>query len=162
MKHTDFNLIPLQIPDFKLFMGYLQEEKALKKENRTSRGTAGSIARGILETQYGFHFCDCLNTGGNEGFKSNPTGNPDAFAEMFGGSIVVNPNPAKNWTAFEYTLSGSKTDGIIKITDVTGNIVQTFTVTGEQGTKIWDTRKIKPGIYFYEFVVNGYSNTGKL
>ena len=72
------------------------------------------------------------------------------------------PNPAKDWTAFEYTLPGSTTDGIIKITDVTGNIVQTFTITGQQGTKIWDTRKVKSGVYFYTLNVSGFNKSGKI
>ncbi len=76
--------------------------------------------------------------------------------------LSITPNPAKDWTSIGYTLPDSETEGIIKISDVNGNIVQTFTVSGEQGSKIWDTRNIKPGVYFYEFVVNGYSNTGKI
>jgi len=175
-----YNYDERDLAEHSLFMDMLNLEIQLRQQGRdisqldsaevsnllniasTSRCTAGSMARGILETQYGYHFCNCLNTGGNEGFKSSPTGNPKAFAVMFGGSIVVNPNPARDWTAFEYTLPGSKTEGIIKITDVTGNNIQMFTVSGEQGSKIWDTRKIKPGVYFYEFVVNGYSKTGKI
>jgi hypothetical protein len=76
--------------------------------------------------------------------------------------LSITPNPAKDWTSIGYTLPDSETEGVIKISDVNGNIVQTFTVSGEQGSKIWDTRNIKPGVYFYEFVVNGYSNTGKI
>jgi len=120
------------------------------------------MARGILEMQYGHHFCDCLNTAGNEGFKSSQAYNPDAFNKMFGGEIEINPNPAKEWTSIGYTLPDSETEGVIKISDVNGNTIQTFTVTGTQGSKVWDTRKVKSGVYFYTFAVNGCVKTGKI
>ncbi len=127
----------------------------------TSHSTAGSMARGILEMQYGHHFCDCLNTAGNEGFKSSQAYNPDAFNKMFGGKIDVNPNPASEWAAFDYTLPETAGKGVIKISDATGKLVKFIEVSGVQGQYVWDTREVKPGVYFYTFVVNGTGNTAK-
>lgn len=123
--------------------------------------TAGSMAKGILETHYGHHYCDCLNTTGTSGFKSGSV-NMGYFNQAFGIKITVEPNPAKEWAAFNYSLPDKETQGVIKITDVTGKIIETFVVSGVQGQRIWDTRKIKQGIYFYTFTVNGMSNSGKI
>nr|NQU91426.1 T9SS type A sorting domain-containing protein [Bacteroidota bacterium] len=128
----------------------------------TSVNTAGSIARGILETQYGHHFCDCLNTIENEGFKNSGPASQGALNTMFGGSIDVNPNPANDWTSFKYTLPSNESEAVIKISNVMGEIIDVFTVSGQQGQKIWDTRKIKPGVYFYTFVVNDLKKSGKI
>ena len=49
-----------------------------------------------------------------------------------------------------------------KITDATGRIIKTVEVTGTQGQYVWDTREVKPGVYFYSFVVNGSGTTSKL
>jgi len=120
-----------------------------------SKSVAGSKAKGILETQYGYHFCDCLDTQGDSGFKSSPAYNDGAWRKMFGGSIDVNPNPAGDWTSFNYSLPDNEARGEIKITDITGNTIQMFTVSGSRGSKIWDVRKMRSGIYFYTFTVNG-------
>jgi len=175
-----YNYNNRDLEEYNLYMEMLNLEIQLHQEGRdigeldstevnnlaiiaeTSYSTAGSMARGILEMQYGHHFCDCLNTAGNEGFKSSQADNPDAFNKMFGGEIDINPNPAKEWTSIGYTLPDSETEGVIKISDVNGNTIQTFTVTGTQGSKVWDTRKVKSGVYFYTFAVNGCVKTGKI
>jgi len=35
-------------------------------------------------------------------------------------------------------------------------------VSGEQGQKVWDTRKIMSGVYFYTFTVDRITETGKI
>ena len=127
-----------------------------------SIGNAGTQAKGILEFAYGYHYCNCLDVSDNSGYKSSGAFNPNSFEKMFGPDIEVKPNPANEWTSFNFTLPDVETEGIIKISDVTGKIIETFVVTGTQGQKIWDTRKIKPGVYLYTFTVNGISKSGKI
>ena len=124
--------------------------------------TAGAQAKGILEFAYGYHYCDCLDVSDNSGYKSSGNINYDAFNKVFGPDVEVKPNPAKEWTSFNYTLPGNETEGVIKISDVTGKVIEIFTVEGQQGQKIWDTRRIKSGVYFYTFTVNGISQSGKV
>lgn len=127
----------------------------------SNAGTAGAQARGWLESYYGHHFCDCLNITDNQSFKSTAI-NPALFNQASGVSCTADPNPASDWVSFNYTLPDSEVEGFIKISDVNGKIIETFTVTGLQGQKVWDTRKTDSGIYFYTFTVNGISKSGKL
>ncbi|NOX47098.1 MAG: T9SS type A sorting domain-containing protein [Chlorobi bacterium] len=126
-----------------------------------SNGTAGAQAKGILEFAYGFHYCDCINAD-TLGYKSSGSFNPIAFEKMFGVEVSVEPNPAREWAAFNYTLPDSKTEGVIKISDVSGKLVTTLNISGKQGQKVWDTRKIKSGVYFYTLNVSGFNKSGKI
>ena len=124
--------------------------------------SAGAQAKGILEFAYNYHYCNCLDVSDNSGYKSIGNINYDAFNRVFGAIVEVKPNPAKEWTSFNYTLPDNETEGVIKISDVTGKVIEIFTVDGQQGQKIWDTRRIKSGVYFYTFTVNGISKSGKI
>ena len=126
-----------------------------------SNGTAGAQAKGILEFAYGHHYCNCIDAD-TSAYKNSGAIDPRAFEKMFGPNVEVSPNPANQWTAFNYTMPGIETTGSIKIADVTGKLIESFSVTGRQGQKIWDTRKIGQGVYFYTFTVNGISSSGKI
>jgi hypothetical protein len=126
-----------------------------------SHGKAGAQAKGILEYAYGFHYCNCINAD-TSGFKNSNSFNPNSFNELLGVEITVKPNPAKEWAAFNYTLPDNNSEGVIKISDVSGKLVGTLPINGKQGQKIWDTRKIKSGVYLYTLNVSGLSKSGKI
>lgn len=81
-------------------------------------------------------------------------------------SFEVNcfPNPAKNYVVFEFEVRSSKFEvGVnnqIRITDTFGQQVALLPVKSEK--TIWDTRKIKPGIYYYTLKSNNLTKPGKL
>lgn len=77
-------------------------------------------------------------------------------------NISVKPNPAKEWAAFNYTLPEKVTTATITITDVAGKPVEVLNITGQQGQKLWDTRKFKSGVYFYTLNVAGFNKSGKI
>ncbi len=126
-----------------------------------SKGTAGAMARGMLEFAYGYHYCDCMNTD-TTGYKSGSVFNPGDYTEAMGITVTVYPNPAKSWMVFNYTLPDNNTAGIIKVSDISGRTVKKITVYGTEGQKLWDTRRIAPGIYFYTLKVAGYEKSGKI
>ena len=128
---------------------------------QNSHGTAGAQARAILEQGYGHHFCDCLNVSGNQGFKSTAI-NQALLNQALGVSLSMEPNPARDWAAFDYTLPETESKGVIKITNATGKVIKAIEVSGTQGQYIWDTRNINPGVYFCTFMVNGTGTTSKL
>ena len=76
--------------------------------------------------------------------------------------ISVKPNPANTWTAFDYKLTNKESVGYIKITDISGMEIKQFKITGKQGQQVWDTRLVKPGIYFYTLISNGLSKSDKI
>ena len=127
-----------------------------------STGTAGAQVKGILEFAYGYEYCNCLNISDTSGYKSSGMINQNAFEKLYGFDISVEPNPAKEWAVFNYTLPDSETKGIIKISDVSGKLVTALTITGKQGQKVWDTRKIKSGVYFFTLNVSGFNKSGKI
>ncbi len=126
-----------------------------------SKGTAGAQAKGILEFAYGHHYCNCVE-GDTSGYKNSENFNYNAFSKVFGTELEVKPNPAGEWTTFNYSFPTFNSDGVIKISDVAGKLIESFTVSGKNGQKLWDTRKINSGVYFYNFEANGFSKSGKI
>lgn len=128
---------------------------------QNSPGVAGAEARGILESGYGYSFCDCINVEDNQGYKSTMI-DPSFLSKAYGLKVTVDPNPAKNWTAFSYTIPDFESKGTIKIVDVTGKVIQVVEVEGHMGQYIWDTRGIPSGVYMYTFTVNGMVSSDKI
>ena len=126
-----------------------------------SKGVAGVQATNILEFAYGYRYCNCIEVD-TCSYKSSKNVNYGSFNKAFGPEIDVKPNPADEWAVFSYTLPGSNTEGVIKITDISGKLIKIFNVEGKQGQKIWDTRKIKQGVYLYTFTANGITRSGKV
>ncbi len=123
---------------------------------------AGTQAKGILEFAYGYHYCNCLNVSDTTGYKSSGIINPDDFAKAYSLDVKTAPNPAQDWVAFNFTLPNGNTMGVIEICDVSGKFVTGIPITEAQGQKVWDTRKIKSGVYFYTLNVSGFNKTGKI
>jgi hypothetical protein len=127
-----------------------------------STGEAKYMARGILTYAYGYHYCDCLANSDSTFMKSSKAFPYESFDIMFGSEVTVNPNPAGDWTTFNYQLPDHSSKGIIEISNVSGVVIERFTLTGRVGQKVWDTRKIESGVYLYTLKVNGISKSGKI
>ncbi|NOX48451.1 MAG: T9SS type A sorting domain-containing protein [Chlorobi bacterium] len=63
--------------------------------------------------------------------------------------------------AFDYSLPINSVASIT-VTDATGKTVDRFDIKGERGQYVWDTRKVKSGIYFYTLYVDGKTKSGKI
>lgn len=126
-----------------------------------SNGTAGIQAKGILEYAYGYHFYNCIESD-ESGLKSGKPFNPASLKKLSGIEITVVPNPARDWAAFNYTLPENATRGVIVINDVSGKEIASMPVSGKQGQRIWDTRTVKPGVYFFTLNAAGFSKHGKM
>lgn len=82
-------------------------------------------------------------------------------------NVTVYPNPVRESYEGDIFIKGVVADAIIKITDVSGNLVQTITANG--GTAVWNGRnhkgnKVNTGIYlFYISDETGeYTKIGKI
>jgi hypothetical protein len=124
--------------------------------------SAGNIARNILTYGYNYHFCDCMHANDSSFYKSNNASFVNYLNEAFGPKISAEPNPARTWVAFNYELPEEQSEGLIRITDISGKVLHQFQVSGKIGQKIWDTRSVKPGLYFYVITVSGLSKSGKV
>jgi hypothetical protein len=122
--------------------------------------SAGAQAIGILEFAYGYHYCNCMPND-TQGLKNSAV-SFEGLAKASGFEVNAGPNPASEWTSFNYVLPDNEAEGIVKISDISGKLIETFVVTGKQGQRVWDTRKIKQGVYLYTFTVNGISKSGKI
>jgi hypothetical protein len=138
----------------------LADIKYIAENNRT---TAGSMARGILESWYGYNYCDCLNTIDTGAYKNNiVVVEPNTVENRKEINIIVKPNPANQWTVFDYKIPEEDVWGEIRITDINGRMIDSFKVSGIKGQQIWDTRNLQSGLYFYTFMVNEDYISGKV
>lgn len=124
-------------------------------------GLAKTGAQNILEFAYGYEYCNCPDLSDLSGLKSSAI-NMGAYGQLYGASVSVQPNPATDWVAFDYTLPNKGSEAMIKITDASGKLIEVFGAKGAQGQKIWDTRHIKPGAYFYTFGSGTIVKSGKI
>ena len=128
----------------------------------SASGDARMQARNILEYAYSYHYCDCPALPDSIGLKSNISINYGNFIKAKGIEINATPNPASTWVVFDYRLALSDIEGTITISDVTGTVIEVIKVTGNQGQKVWDIRRIKQGVYIYTLYAGGLSKSGKL
>ncbi len=180
MLPTLYNYTENDLTEHDYFMDVLNLQILLKQESRTifdlsdteynnlisiaenSKDIAGAKAKGILEFVFGDNYCNCLNNAEPDGTKSNGIINPDDFVKAYGVNINTEPNPAIDWVAFNYSLPYEKPKAVIKIVDVNGKQIETFNINGMEGQKIWDTRDVKPGVYFYTLSTGEFNNSGKI
>lgn len=76
--------------------------------------------------------------------------------------ISIYPNPATELATFDYTLPESSTSGTIFITDISGRMMAKIPITSNQGQKIWDSRAVSPGIYYYTIIAERAVQSGKI
>jgi len=76
--------------------------------------------------------------------------------------INVYPNPAKDYVSFEIppSIHPNGVKNIILINNVLGQVIAKLPIKNEK--TLWDTRNIKPGIYFYTLNVLGFNKSGKI
>jgi len=126
-----------------------------------STAISGTQSRSILEYAYGYNYCNCPGLSDTAAYKSQ-SNNWSDFEKLLGIDITAKPNPAREWTAFNYTLPGKDSKGVIRITDISGKLIQIINVNSKQGQEVWDTRLINAGVYFYTLQGEGLSKTGKI
>jgi hypothetical protein len=126
-----------------------------------SNSCTQQIARGILTCYYDASYPTCLQTGGQSAFKSSKA-LPDLLAKVYELAVAVKPNPAGDWAAFTYSLPENTTEASLTIQDVYGKTVESITLTGQQGQKLWDTRKYTPGIYLFTLTSGNLTISDKL
>lgn len=75
----------------------------------------------------------------------------------------VFPNPANNFTTFNYSFSANVSNAKIVLTDLLGKVVLTVPLSNNEGKATIDTKYIANGIYVYSLQLNGkIVNTKKL
>jgi hypothetical protein len=89
------------------------------------------------------------------------------IGELHAGNIPVYiyPNPARDYVVFEFKDKRQKTkdkngEKTILISNIFGQLVATLQVKSKK--TIWDTRKIKAGMYFYRVNIEGMLYCGKV
>jgi hypothetical protein len=152
----------LKNDDRNIFMMTIDEKNMLEEIENSSDGLAGIVARNILEfINGGEQFCDCPDLNG-DGLKNSilsKKNSSNSFSEV---TIEAYPNPAKEWTAFEYFLPIASDKSTIVISDSKGQKIESIELMGNMGEVIWDTREIEPGVYFYILKNNNISKSGKV
>lgn len=124
---------------------------------------SGNLARNILTYAYNHQYCDCLEFTDSTQLKSNdPIYSNTLLNDNYGLEISASPNPAHTWVAINYKLPLNETSGEIRITDITGKIMDHFKVNSNVGQDVWNTREVDPGLYYVTIISSGFSNSVKL
>lgn len=114
-----------------------------------------------MEYYYDGIYTKCLQMDGGLSYKSAMI-LPDILVKVCGLSITVKPNPASDWAAFDYTLPDNTSDAILTIYDSFGKQVESYTLTGLQGQKLWDIRKLTSGIYLIRVTAGNLTISDKV
>jgi len=179
MLPTLYNLSGDVLSEHERYMALLNLHQTLQTENRhfgqltanekamlenyanNGSGSSSAAAKGILATYYNAQFVDCMQAIEPASLKRGAV-SPEDLAKVYGMEISVKPNPASDWAAFDYTLPDMDETATLQITDMTGKIIETITLSGKQGQKLWDTRPIKAGVYLYTMKAGIKSLSGKI
>jgi hypothetical protein len=84
------------------------------------------------------------------------------LAEDQGFLVAVNPNPAKDWVSFDYTLPEDISSGIIEIRDLKGILIDKLIINGTKGQIIWNAAALPAGSYFYTAKAEKLTHSGKI
>ena len=76
--------------------------------------------------------------------------------------LKVYPNPAKDYVVFDFTLLNTKKTEVINISNFLGRLIYQTEIINTGQKTVWDTRLVKPGIYFYQIKVAGQIYNGKV
>ena len=162
------------------FVATLQMQQQLQAQNRdiehlteietamindfavSDAGLAGALARSIVETRDGQPLANCPSLQGEASYKTGAVVNPGLLGESFGLSLSVKPNPANSWTAFDFTLPEGASEARIEITSPAGVVIHSLQLSGSRGQKLFDSRKLSPGVYNCSLIAGGFSQTVKL
>lgn len=83
-------------------------------------------------------------------------------SESYGKSLRIYPNPANSWTAFDFTLPDGVSEARIEIASPAGVVIHSLQLSGSRGQKLFDSRKLSPGVYNCSLIAGGFSQTVKL
>ncbi len=127
----------------------------------SANGSTQAYAKNILEFTQGASYCDCLYVNDTSLMKSTDSFN-DFSVSYQSGKLSARPNPAKEWTEFEYELPLNAMNGKLILSTIRGEIIEILDITTNKGLIFYDTRKIPNGIYLYTLKSYGTSITEKL
>lgn len=132
-----------------------------------SSGTPQAMAKAIMMEAYGYRYSDCPS-GVNLEYPVKGLGQMGAvfsdedMDKAMGFSVNVSPNPARTWVAIDYTLPIGASKAQIRIADIYGKSVATYSLHGTESQKVLDLRDFVPGVYIYTVCCGKLSHTGKL
>lgn len=121
---------------------------------------AGTMANGILELMYDQYIGNCPDVNDTTTFKNKGI-DKTLFGKAMGIAISNYPNPANQWTEFEYRMSDNNSLAEISIFDSRSIKIDQFIVKGSFGKMTYNTLNLNPGIYFYKFTTGSSILSGK-
>ncbi len=119
------------------------------------------LAQGILNFAYGHNYCECPPVSDTTVWKNS---NIDQVYKPGESTLFIqaSPNPANTWVAFNYKLPTHTGNTVLRVTDVNGKNIASFTFIAKQGQYVWDIRDVERGVYLYTLRAGNLSRSGKL
>ena len=145
----------------KIFDLTTTEQEFLSELAEKSHGTAGVIARGILQYAYGYNYSQCSSFE-VASYKESKVVKLNSLAQARGLVVEIGPNPANQWASVHYTLPLNEKDALLTIMDAQGRQLRSITITGTEGQKLIDLRDLEVGLYLYTLTTKSLTKSGKL
>lgn len=122
-----------------------------------NEGWTGKQARHILNHYFGYHYpLTPPSVGGDSGTPANPYINqPGNQFSPYKQLVTATPNPASEDVFFDFRNLDYQKSNQLYIKDLSGNLIKTFTLEGDNGNVQWSTNNLPSGIYIYYIEING-------
>ncbi|HRH38029.1 MAG TPA: T9SS type A sorting domain-containing protein, partial [Flavobacteriales bacterium] len=111
------------------------------------------MIRNLLCAVYGICYTPC--TGGSEGEPQSRRPDPPPPVVVPKPAVHLQPNPASNWVTISYDMPGNSAAAKLLVRDMSGRVVQEFTIGGEKGQVTWTVQPTGSGVYSVELQRGG-------
>ncbi len=179
----DYDLTDEQVNDHENFIDIVSLLEALDSNSRTifeftsnelqqldyianaKTGLSSVKARNIL--CYAYDLCEYEYANPSSSriakSKSTPSVKPGVNLSQLYNTVVVSPNPAKDYTQFEWELPYLEGIGILEVFDMNGVLIYNCKIQEQKGNHTWNTSGHKAGVYNYRIISNELVlNSGKI
>jgi hypothetical protein len=119
------------------------------------QGRAGVQARGILNFFYGYNY---LPKSSKTEISTPQAAQLEQLNKEKSNNLGITqhvrafPNPANQEVTFQYDCKFDDCNKpVLSLYNLSGTLIQTFSLDGNQGEVKWNTSKITPGLYIYQF-----------
>ena len=124
-----------------------------------SEGLAGRLARGLLNTFYGYDYSVIPQDINVYQMRSSQSIGNTSVRRFKSRELIAVPNPVREQVIFHYNLPEGVQSGVLKVYDVNGKQAAELHLNTAQGQIRWLTGNQQRGLYYCIIQQDGYQST---